>query len=309
MKLIVPSLASDLDVLLNNKEHVLKYLHVESIVVIGNEDVGKLLDGECGIEFIDEKTVCDFGIVYEAIGRRNDAAKGRAGWYYQQFLKMAYAYKSEDEYYLLWDSDTVPVREQTFFDGPKSFLDLKTEYHKAYFDTIGVLFPSIKKMIRGSFISEHMMIKTEHMREMIDDISKSPCNGNSWIEKIINSIPERELAKSGFSEYETYGNYVTCKYRNEYLNRKWHSLRFGELFFEKGRRMNDADMEWLGKYYDAISFEKFYGTSFGNALVSTSWFKKLITPAILEVLSLAIRVKRKIHKYEYKITQSRIKAD
>ncbi len=301
MKLIVPSLARDLDVLLNNKEYIIKFLPVDSIVIIGNGDVGKKTNGQYGIEFIDESTVCDYKTVYDAIVARSSAAKDRTGWYYQQFLKMAYALKTEDEYYLLWDSDTVPVRKQIFIQESKSFLDLKNEYHKAYFDTIVALFPGIKKTTRGSFISEHMVIKSEHMMEMIEDISKSVNSGNTWIEKIINSIPKSELARSGFSEYETYGSYVTHKYGNEYLIRKWHSLRFGELFFEKGRRIDDVYTEWLGKYYDAISFEKYRKVNFYGAMISSPVFRKIVAPSMLEFLSLVARAKRKIKKHGYKI--------
>ncbi len=296
MKLIVPSLARDLDVLINNKDRFFDYLPIDRIVVIGSGEVEKRVEGQSGIEFIDEQTVCDYQMVYEAVTKRSFAAKNRVGWYYQQFLKMAYAKLSADEYYLLWDSDTVPVRKHVLFNGERPYFDLKREYHKAYFKTIKLLFPEIEKALRASFISEHMMIRTEYMKEMIDLISESKIEGKSWIEKIVNSIPEKELPNSGFSEYETYGSYVTKKHHDEYLIRRWHSLRFGELFFEKGSRIADKDVEWLGKHYDAISFEKHEGKSVFAAWVSNWRFQKLVNPIMLETLSFVIRAKRKIRK-------------
>ena len=33
------------------------------------------------------------------------------GWYFQQLLKYSYAYENvEDDYYLIWDADTIPLR-------------------------------------------------------------------------------------------------------------------------------------------------------------------------------------------------------
>ena len=40
------------------------------------------------------------------------------GWYFQQFLKMAFALSDfcDTEYYLSWDSDTIPLRKIDFFN-------------------------------------------------------------------------------------------------------------------------------------------------------------------------------------------------
>ncbi len=41
----------------------------------------------------------------------------RAGWYFQQFLKMAFARsRYADGYYLIWDADTIPTSDIGFFD-------------------------------------------------------------------------------------------------------------------------------------------------------------------------------------------------
>ena len=40
-----------------------------------------------------------------------------AGWYLQQLDKLAFSFRpSSDDYYLIWDSDTVPLRPLEFFE-------------------------------------------------------------------------------------------------------------------------------------------------------------------------------------------------
>src|ERR1039457_5006296 len=42
---------------------------------------------------------------------------GAAGWYFQQLLKLQFAYfEPAEDYYLMWDADTVPLRSLRFFD-------------------------------------------------------------------------------------------------------------------------------------------------------------------------------------------------
>ena len=40
----------------------------------------------------------------------------RTGWYEQQFLKMAYSRICNNEFYLIWDSDTFPIKPVNMFE-------------------------------------------------------------------------------------------------------------------------------------------------------------------------------------------------
>ena len=40
----------------------------------------------------------------------------RPGWYYQQFLKMAFSNWSKSRYYMAWDADTIPLRKKEMFN-------------------------------------------------------------------------------------------------------------------------------------------------------------------------------------------------
>src|ERR1700679_2147205 len=59
-----------------------------------------------------------------------------AGWYFQQFLKLQFAFvEPADDFYLIWDADTIPLRPMRFFDSSGRMLLTKAmEYHTPYFE-------------------------------------------------------------------------------------------------------------------------------------------------------------------------------
>jgi len=69
------------------------------------------------IEYLDEDTVVP-GLSLAAVKNCIQAYGGkgdRAGWYFKQLLLLAYATQPEPyHYYLVWDTDTIPVRPLTF---------------------------------------------------------------------------------------------------------------------------------------------------------------------------------------------------
>lgn len=185
------------------------------------------------------------------------------GWYFQQFLKMGFAlsqYAKED--YLIWDADTFPLHKLTFKQNNKYFFTIKSEYHKPYFSCIKKIL-NMEKSINGSFIAEHMIINSSVMRELIQYISQSSCTGNNWIEKILNSVDS--TATNGFSEFETYGTYVTIKYPNLYEQRKLRTNRnAGNLY---GRGVTKSQLKKLSNSYDTVSFEERDTPPFPKSLI------------------------------------------
>jgi GT2 family glycosyltransferase len=236
---------------------------------IGPADVGAIIASDSRINnnsfAVDENSLIPFNEVHKCMAERlADILKGRempravTGWYYQQFLKMQYCAVCQDEYYMVWDGDTIPCREINMFQAEtdKPYLDLKHEFHPEYFDTISKLLPGFRKVIERSFISEHMLIKKEIMRHLIEDIEKNDrITGKYFWEKIINSIPPEKISDSSFSEFETYGTYVAMCFPDVYKLRDWHSFRLGAQFFGIDT-ITDRDFKWLSKDFDAISFEK-----------------------------------------------------
>jgi len=190
--------------------------------------------------------------VREALARRIGDIK-RAGWYFQQFLKMAYAMIDfGSEFYIVWDADTVALRpQQLFSSGGKPRMLRKEEHNAAYFSTMSKLL-GIDRQVDFSFIAENMIISTSYMRELISEISREGDKVNFW-RYIIDSIDIIDLPLSGFSEFETYGNYVYSKYPDSYEYIELKAKRSaGRLY---GRHPSRFDLRALSKKYDLASFE------------------------------------------------------
>ena len=260
---------SDCERLLHLYPRLIDNFEYGKLMFIGNTDVGNIVQNDAGIKnhakWIDENQVIDFNDVHNCMSEHlrpligdEPLPRGITGWYYQQFLKMQYAYICPDDYYMVWDGDTVPCRKISMFSSEtgQPYLDLKHEFHQEYFDTMSKILPGFRKVIERSFISEHMLFRTEIMKNLISDIEKNDSiKGEKFWEKIINAIEPEKIYDSSFSEFETYGTYVALKSPSTYKLREWHSFRLGAAFFDI-HKINDNDFKWLAKDFDAISFEK-----------------------------------------------------
>ena len=257
----------DYDRVHKNYPRLFKYLPARDIIFIGNDEVAERLerDSAAGLaapnaRFMDENELLSFeeiAAVMKDILRVEEVPRGMSGWYYQQFLKMRYSELCSDEYYMVWDGDTIPCKSFSMFsqDGTPCF-DLKQEYCENYFITLGALFPGMRKCIPKSFISEHMLFKKEYMEELIKAIeSNESLAGSTFHEKILMLIGIERMKYPSFSEFETYGTSVCLRHMGSYRMRDWHSFRYCGNFFDPDT-INDEDYEWLGRDFEAVSFEK-----------------------------------------------------
>lgn len=293
--LIVPVIVDDLKKILTNMDYYFGFLPIKEIVFIGDIRVKNALpEREC-LRFIDERELVDYKDVERCIADRKPIAQRRTGWYLQQFIKMKYAFYCEDEYYLLWDADTIPTHQIHLFTDGHPIFDMKTEFHKAYFDTIEKLFPGAKRNIKKSFIAEHMLVKTSIMKAMVNKIEENDeISGRFFYEKIISAIEYEEIELSGFSEFETFGNFVVDYAPDLYRMRKWTSMRYGGFFFDQNEKINENTIAWLAQNYDAVSMEKGHKVMFnlGNKNPENMLWK--FSPKCLEVLAAVYRIKLKV---------------
>ena len=267
---IIPTLPVDYKEVCDYLYRILDMLPVNRLIFIGNDELKELvfedasrLGKEDRIELIDENTILDFGEVHESYARRvleinqrlgREVKTSSTGWYYQQFLKMEYSKYCEDEYYLCWDADTIPLRPTDMFnDTGVPFLDIKPEYNPTYFETLKNLL-NMDKAIEQSFISEHMLFKKSIMQELIEEIMKRNLPGDTFYEKIFSAINNPHI---GFSEFETYGTYVAYKYPNEYRLRHWKSMRNTGCLVNR-TEMTEDDLKWLATGFDAATFERYH---------------------------------------------------
>jgi hypothetical protein len=234
-------------------------------VVIGNKDVGDQFVGNNQIKFVDEDTLYDgmtFNTIKNIIEEIYPSAIRKTGWYFQQFLKIAYALISESNAYLVWDGDTIPLKRLEFINSESgryyfNLIKTRARFVQAYFNTLGKLFyPPLKRVIKESFISEHMIIDVKIMKEMISSIetNKNLC-GDTFFERILRIIDRNSLGIGGFSEFETYGTYVYTKYPEKVEFRDLRTMRHGKVYFGDSPKIED--LEWARADYDTISFEGF----------------------------------------------------
>lgn len=272
-------------------------LPARRIIFVGNEEVARLVEsaglGE-RVGFLNENEVLPFDAVHAVMKEAlqdvlngQELPRGITGWYYQQFLKMQYARMCDDAYYLVWDGDTIPCADFSMFkEGTHTpYLDMKSEYYKQYFDTMEKLIPDLHKCFEKSFISEHMLMNSEFMRELLLEIeSNERIAGESFWEKIIYAIDAKGLQENSFSEFETYGTYVAMRHPESYRLRDWHSFRYGGVFYSLDT-ISDADYAWLAKDFFAISFEKgdFVREDQKNLFDNKKYQEKLSARQMLEI--------------------------
>lgn len=288
----------------NQYTRLVKYFskmeNVGKIYFVGAEDVKNQLI-QCDFykqfpgktDFINENDIIPFDDVHKVMTERlniifpnKEIPRGVTGWYYQQFLKMQYAYMCENEYYMTWDGDTIACGPFSVFkdDTEIPFIDMKVEYHKEYFDTMEVLIPGMRKCVSKSFISEHMLFRVDLMKKLIDSImSNGNIAGNVFYEKILNAISPEKIQSSSFSEFETYGTFVCLNEPSAYRMREWHSFRLAGEFFDINT-ISDNDYNWLSQDFSAISFEKghFVRDDHKNLFDNPEYQKKLSPRQMLE---------------------------
>ena len=135
----------------------------------------------------------------------------RAGWLYQQLIKLNAANLVQSDNFLVMDADHVLLKPHTFISDGKWNFYTSEEYHKPYFLAINNLFNGkYDKICEKSFISDKMVFNKSMLAAMKDEIEK--CCKESWDKAIINNYVN---SNSGFSEFETYGTWVYSNYKDK----------------------------------------------------------------------------------------------
>lgn len=259
--IIIPVVFKDYSFLNKSLKYILKFFSPVTIYIITDSRMGKYLPKQvqsCNIcKVIDENHIVEglslakVDSIIKSLGRRHT----KSGWYYQQFLKMGFAMSPycETDYYLSWDSDTIPLKEIVFFDNDgHPYFTMKSEFHKPYFNTMQRVL-SIGKLNPNSYIAEHMMFNKYIMEEMIAKIEKANVCGETWFEKILYSLEPEDVSTFSFSEFETYGTFCHLFHPDLYVERHLNGLRRGGLI--QGRFVSERILKDLAEDFDIASFE------------------------------------------------------
>lgn len=251
----------------------------KNIYIIAPAEMKLLVDEIQDVIYVDESTVypeLNFNTIQDIIEKITGERK-RSGWYLQQFLKMAWAYKCDDPCYVTIDADTFILNPVSFVsDDNKYQLTPKTEYHQPYFDTINKLFDDrVRRKKNCSFIAENMIFDCEIMKKMLDEIeANEKLPGHVFFEKILYAINPNDMLQSGFSEFETYGNYVFSKYPEKAMLRPLRTQR--EALVILGGHPTKEQLNWAARDYDVISVETAnYPENVLTRLTKRRWFQNL----------------------------------
>ncbi len=311
LDIIIPIVKVDIPTFRGNLPYILNNLPVKRIILIGAKEIELLVNDLKEVHFINEDNIIP-GLTLNKIKEIKKDISGterRSGWYFQQFIKMAYAQICNDEYYLVWDSDTIPIKKIVFFDRDgKPYLDYRehVKYDECFFRTQKVLMTN-KKLNRttdNSFICEHLLVNVHIMRNLLHDLEIfGTAQKHTFFENIMYSISKDLINLSGFSEFETYASYVMNEYPNTHILRYWRNLRNAGIYI--GKNLSKSNVKWLSESFDVISVEDFNPQWFickfiawidSKHKVQFSTVYKIIQPIYNVVYNLRFKVRNIVNK-------------
>jgi hypothetical protein len=174
----------------------------------------------------------------------------RAGWIFQQLLKLNADMLTTQNYLLVLDADTVLIRPHCFIDRQRCLLHFSDEYHQPYFPTYQKL-TGLSKRYPLSFVCQYMLFNRERLAELKQEIQNT--TGMEWYRAIIAVLDQEEM--SSFSEFETYGNYMVYRHRREVFME--HALNMPASRRDIQRIM--ANRPQLAKRFKSIAFHHYLG--------------------------------------------------
>jgi hypothetical protein len=144
----------------------------------------------------------------------------RSGWIKQQLLKLAADSVVGTDRFLIVDADTAFARDVVFCrDGRDILFCSGGGRHPPYFRAF-VRLTGIKRRYSLSFVAHHMLFNNQRLARLRHAIEQH--TGLRWDLAIIGLLDP--IIASGFSEYETYGNYCHAMCPKEVTIRYWYNI-------------------------------------------------------------------------------------
>lgn len=171
--------------------------------------------------------------------------KDRSGWLLQQLIKLNSDSIVETDHFLVLDADTVLIKPCRLEVGGRPVLYAAGEYHRPYYEVYEKLLGK-KPGSLLSFVCHYMLFERavlSRLRKVIEQRSGKP-----WAAAIAAAIDKNEA--SGFSEYETYGNFYYELSSGNLLRRYSKNCRRDPAFLsESARTFEESEAEC-----DSLSF-------------------------------------------------------
>jgi hypothetical protein len=151
---------------------------------------------------------------------REQIPMNRQGWVIQQIVKFMGVLKSNTQSSLVLDADTVLIRRRTWVTNEgKQLLMRAWEYHEPYFWQTRRFWPDLRQnaLENFSYVTHHQL-----MQNVVDRMF----GGEKFaIKDWIMSGDARQ--ESGFSEYQSYGQYISTLFPERVAIGKWGNRAIG----------------------------------------------------------------------------------
>jgi hypothetical protein len=175
--------------------------------------------------------------------------KHRPEWMYQMLLKI-FQNVTQNDNFLIIESDCVIIKPLEFFDGDKTVFYLGRDHnHQQYFNFNQKVL-GIGREYNHTFICEFMMYDKKIVKDLLN---KSNCDN---VEDFLELMYEYVNDDCYPADYELYGNFV-YKFHNEKFKTKELNFKFaGRYFFDK-LIWDDSEIEILiseNKDKDLVTF-------------------------------------------------------
>ncbi|MFP3392401.1 DUF6492 family protein [Brevibacillus sp. SIMBA_040] len=171
----------------------------------------------------------------------------RSGWLLQQLLKLAGGSLTRQRYYLVIDADTILIRPHVFLVNGKTVFYCRNWSRPEYFRTYKKLLGT-KPTASRSFVAHYMLFDKSKLSRLKYKIEAR--HRTRWYWAIIKNTNKQSYA--GFSEFETYGNFVKAHYPGHLVIRS----SLNKSFTSKPASLTRKRIIRLAQNYRSISFHK-----------------------------------------------------
>lgn len=171
----------------------------------------------------------------------------RSGWLYQQLLKLGSSSIVGRRHYLVMDADTVLIRPHRFRSNGKDVFYCRSWSQPEYFVTYRKLLGSNAPRPR-SFVTHYMMFDKAKLKSLKDKIEAR--HGMKWYKAIVASVNRKK--QFGFSEFETYGNYVYSGNPGQVRLKS----ALNKSLFSSPAALSGPAVRKLARTYRSLSFHK-----------------------------------------------------
>lgn len=247
LDIVIPTLGQDLELLETSIKstsllrHIIKNIY---IVAPWSQKLSNFcIDHSCIL--IDESTVLPY--TKDKLGYIV-SGKDRNGWLFQQLLKISSDSFVQSENYLVLDSDTVIVSPYSFISRSKFIFQESTEWNAEYFKMFERMF-GYRAKNKLSFVCHMMIFNKSLLTELKQELYEK--HHKSWDAVIIDNINHNQY--SGFSEFETYGNWMYIHHKN-----KINKVPFYNQSITRDKLVDISKIQRrYSKYYTSVSFHTY----------------------------------------------------